>query len=487
MNRIKDISKKVLTNPAIIYVGSRYATYAIQFINSLFIAIYLGPFYLGIWGFIQLVTQYISQINFGIPHAVNVLVAIDKYKEEYTRKVIGSGILMLVFLSFLLVLFFVIGDLFNINIGTRYDFQQYIIAVCIIGVINYFNVFFSNIFRIYGKVLTIAITQSLFPVLMLTVIFVFKGESLLLAMVWVNVLSLVISFFIYVLTRPVSLKPAFDWGVVRKIQITGWHLFIYNSCFVIILLSTRTFISVYYEVEEFGFFTFSFSLAQTVLLFLQALAFLITPKLIHRFANLNNDHSYRILKTICNAYITVAHGLVYVIILLFPSFLYFFPKYNSVFPTFALIVLSIALHTSAFGYGSLLLARRQEKLMGRISLLALVVNILLALLLILVLQVTYEYVIIATMVSYFILVILIGIYGQKELSLHASIRVFTADVIPLRIMLPFLVCMVLIMLQGTQILFIIPLMLYAILNYKSILQIKDIAKRVLIDKRFLNI
>ena len=479
--------RKLFTNPAMIYVGSRYATYAIQFINSLFIAVYLGPFYLGIWGFIQLVIQYIAQINFGITHAVNIIVSIDKNKEEYARKVIGSGVVMLAVLSLLLILFFIVNHLLNLNIGSRYDFGKYIIAVCIIGVLTYFNSLFLAVFRIYGKVVAIAINQSLFPVFMLIVIVLFRGESLLWTMVWVNVLSVVISFLIYLLKSPVSLMPTFDWEIVKRIQKIGWHLFIYNSCFMIILISTRTFVSAYYEVEEFGFFTFSFSLAQTVLLFLQALAFLIFPKMINRFANSDNENSYRILKTIRNAYITVAHGLVYVIIVLFPSFLYFFPKYDSTFYVFALIALTVAFHAGALGYADLLLARRREKLMGRISLMALIVNISLAFLLILVLQVTYEYVIIATMASYFLFVILVGIYGRKELSLHASIQSFIADVTPLRIMLPFILCIILIIFEGVQILFILPLLLFAIMNYKSIMQIKKIAKRVITDKSFINI
>lgn len=46
MNLITTLIRKSLSNPAILYIISRYGTYIIQFINSLFIAIYLGPYYL---------------------------------------------------------------------------------------------------------------------------------------------------------------------------------------------------------------------------------------------------------------------------------------------------------------------------------------------------------------------------------------------------------------------------------------------------------
>lgn len=99
MSKITNLVNKALKNPAILYVISRYATYAIQFINSLFIAVYLGPYYLGIWGFINLVLGYLAQLNLGIPHSLNVIVSVNKDKEEYAQKVIGNGLSMIVGLS----------------------------------------------------------------------------------------------------------------------------------------------------------------------------------------------------------------------------------------------------------------------------------------------------------------------------------------------------------------------------------------------------
>jgi O-antigen/teichoic acid export membrane protein len=99
MSKIFGLTKKAFINPAIFYVISRYATYIIQFVNSLFIAVYLGPYYLGIWGFINLVLGYLAQINFGIPHSVNIIVSVNKEKEEYAQKVIGNGLTMILGLS----------------------------------------------------------------------------------------------------------------------------------------------------------------------------------------------------------------------------------------------------------------------------------------------------------------------------------------------------------------------------------------------------
>ena len=487
MSQIKNISKKLLTNPAIVYIASRYATYVIQVINSLFIAVYLGPFYLGIWGFVQLIIQYIAQINLGIPHAVNVIVSIEKKNEDYVRKVIGNGVVMLLFLSLLVVLFFTANYFLNFNIGTKYNFQHYIIPVSIIGILGYYNSLFANIFRIYGKIMAIALNQSLFPVLMLLTIIFFKNEGLLWALVFVNLLSVLIAFFVFIIQRPVSFKPFYDWKIAQIIQKKGWHLFMYNASFYLIMLSTKSFISGYYSVKEFGFFTFSYSLAQAMLLFFEAISYLIFPKLINRFANSDNSHTSKILETARNVYITSAHALVHVVILIFPVFLYFFPKYETTFSVFALTVLTVTLYSNTFGYAGLLQARGKEKTLGKISLIALILNIVFVFLLILGLRVTYEYVIIATMLSYFLFVIILGIYGRKNLSLSISFRSIFEYVFPLRIALPFIISVMLIVFKGNYVLFLFPLLLFIILNYKNIFQIKSIIKQVVNNSNLINI
>ena len=129
MGGIGNFLKKGITNPAIIYLVSRYGTYIIQFINSLFIAVYLGPYYLGIWGFINLVIGYIGQLNLGISHSVNVIVSINKQDEEYVRKIIGNGISMVLCLSIVIVMFFMLNKIGLIQIGSKYNFSNFIFPV----------------------------------------------------------------------------------------------------------------------------------------------------------------------------------------------------------------------------------------------------------------------------------------------------------------------------------------------------------------------
>jgi O-antigen/teichoic acid export membrane protein len=275
MLRNNTIIKKALTNKVLHYVFSRYATYFIQFINSLFIAVYLGPYYLGLWGFITLVIRYLNQLNLGISHSVNAIISIHKNKEWYIQKVIGTSLTMLAGLSVVVILFFAGNIVFHWDIGSKYNFSTYAPIVAVIGILAYFNTLFSNIFRVYGRVVEIAINQSAFPILMLITIFIFKGENLLRALIGANFLSFLLSFFLYLYRTPVKLKPFFISRLIKTIQIKGWHLFIYNTSFYLIVISTSSFVSAYYPVEEFGYFTFAFSLSNIVLLLLQSISFLI--------------------------------------------------------------------------------------------------------------------------------------------------------------------------------------------------------------------
>jgi O-antigen/teichoic acid export membrane protein len=487
MEKVVKISKKIFSNKAILYVVSRYATYVIQFINSLFIAIYLGPFYLGIWGFINLVIGYISQLNFGISNSVNVIISVNKQDNAYVQKIVGNGISMIMGLSFLVMLFFLISNAANLHIGDRYHFNDYIVPVCIIAILTHLNGYFATIFRVYGKIFAIALNQSLYPVLVLFIIPFFRGESLLWAMVVINCVSFIASFILFFIQRPLSFKPLFEWNTVKYIQRRGWHLFVYNASFYLILLTTRSFISGNYSVEEFGYFTFSYSLANAVLLLLSSISFLFFPKMLNRFALSDNEHSQEILKTVRSAYISLSHLLIHLVIMVFPLFIYFFPHYQQASSVFKITALTVVLYTNSFGYQGLLMARGYEKNIGIIAFCALILNIALSAILVNVVKVTFEYVIVATLITYLIYVATLGVYGRKVLGLTNSFKDITNDIYPWRMMIPFFISFLMIIFTVPNIYFIIPFLLYLFLNFKDILKIKDITIKVIENPNFIDI
>lgn len=479
--------KSLLKNRVLLYVFSRYATFFIQFINSLLIAFYLGPFYLGIWGFITLVIQYLNQINFGISHSVNAIISVHKQNEWYVKKIVKSSFTMLLALSLLVTLFFFISSFFGFEIGSKYNFKKYIPIVLLIGVLGYFNSMYSTIFRVYGKITEIAINQSSLPITTLIAIAFFKDNHLLWALVGAYFISFLVSFLIYSFRSPHKLNFIFVPRLLKKIQVKGWYLFIYNASFYLIIISTKTFVSSYYSVEKFGYFTFSFTFANVALLLLQSFSFLIFPKIINRFAIYSIEEVRVTLNTVRSLYIVSSHFLIHLFIFIFPLLVLLFPKYTESIKSFKLIALTVILYTNSFGYTGLLVAKEKERILSYIALGSLIINFLLAYGLIILLKVDFSYVIIATMLSNSFFIFFIGYNGNKILKLKLNARSILNDVFPLNLLLPYLASLVLIILDASNGYYFIPLVLFTGLNYSSFLQIKEYIKKIIVNPNIINI
>lgn len=478
---------KIFKNPAILYTISRYVTYAIQFISSMYIAMKLGPYYLGIWGFVNLIIGYILQFNFGISQSVNVIVSVNKNDEIYAQKIIANGMFMMFILSLVTIIFFVSINVLGIKIGEKYNFYKFVAPVMILTVATNFASFMSAFFRIYGRILSLAAYQSLYPILALLVIPFFKGEKLIWAMLVVNIISFLIFVFYFYLKSPIKISFNFNWNLVKIIQIRGWYLFIYNSSFYLILLTTRTFISKYYSVEDFGLFTFSYSLANIVLLLLNSISFLIFPKMLNRFAKASTNEVQQILKSLRIAYISLSHFLIHIVILFFPLFILFFPQYSTATISFRIIALTVVLYTNSFGYQGYLIAKGEEKKIAIVALIALLLNILFSYTLIHVFKVQYSIVILATMGTYIIYVFVSAKIGRKKLQLDNSFIKTFIDVYPIRMMLPFILSLLLIFTKANDWFYIIPLALYILLNIKDLLGIKNMIHKMIVNPNFINI
>ena len=487
MSKLLSLIGNSLKNPAILYMLSRYGTYAIQFVNSIFIAVYMGPYYLGIWGFINLIISYLAQINLGIPHAINVMVSVKKTDHTYSQRVIGNGVSMIIGLSLLIVLFFALLILFGVNLGEKYQFSQYVIPVTILAILTHFNSLFANIFRIYGKVFAIGLNQSLFPLITLITIFFFRGESLLKAILIANIVSFLISFILYIIQRPISLCPRLDCREVASIQKKAWHLFVYNASFYLILFSTKSFIGAAYSVEEFGYITFSYQLANAIFLLLNSISYLVFPKLLNRFANGTNEQIKTLLDEVRAAYITTSHLLVHLVIMLFPLFLLFFPQYAPSKSFFILLALTMVLYTNSFGYQGMLMARNCERRLGQIAFSALSFNVLLCYLMIQVLKVPFVWSILPTMVTYFLYVLIIGIMGKRHLGYRVGFIGSLLEQFPLSMILPFITSVVFVYVNASNWMYAISLLLFIILNRKDIKKIFEVVERIIRNPNIINI
>ncbi|WP_299057938.1 oligosaccharide flippase family protein [uncultured Polaribacter sp.] len=475
-------------NKIFIYTSSRYLTYGLHFLNSLLIARFLGVFYLGIWGFVMLVLQYLLRMNFGISNSINAIVSINKNNSSYVSQVIGIGVTLLFILSALILFFFSFLYFFSIDFGTKYSFEQYLVYIIAIAILSHFNLFFSNIFRVYGKLSAITFNQTILPVLTFLSIFFFEGKELLIVLIRVYLLSSVLSIMFYLFTSPVSFKPIINRDLAKKVLSKAFYLFIYNACFYLIIIVTRTFVSDYFTIEEFGYFTFAFTLASAVLLIFESMSFLIFPKLLNRFSQKDNLNVVVLLDSLRDSYVSISHLSMHVVILFYPFCLLFFPEFISTGKVFVFTALTVVITTNLFGYQGLMIAREKEKTISFITVFALILNLILNYIFINFFKFQYEYVMLATMITYFIYIFIVSFYGRNIIYNRNNFKATFLDVFPLKWMIPFLSSMFITFLYDNYIIFyLIPVILFFILNTKGLINSFKMARNIFANSKVLDV
>lgn len=459
---------KVLNNKIIIYVTSRYAVYGLQFITGIVLAGKLGPYYMGVYGFLQMILMYLTQINFGIPHSLNVLLVHNKDNKELSDSYIGNSLLILSVLSLFVGLFYLYYKFFGIASFGRYQADKYVIWICLVGILQYFNTTFQTVVRVKNKLKLLAFMQSLTILLNFVSIWFFTGETLISILIANNVFSNVVSV---ILAYKQGCSPKLSNVNIRKELLTeivkkGFYLFLYNSCFYFIVISVRTIISANYAIEEFGKFTFSYSIGHALLLLSGAIATIVFPKMIDKLSSKNNDEVYRVLSTVRVSYISATYFLVFLALPFFPALLLLLPKYQDAIYAMNLVALAVLINTNSYGYSTLLIARNKEKYSAVVSIISLILNIGIALLLVKVFHVGYGMVIISIMLTYLFFTFVTTLIGAKLLGQYSFKKVLE-ETFPISLLIPYFSAVLLSVYELEKYIFV-PLLLYIVLNRKDI-------------------
>lgn len=480
----------VIKNKVVGYVATRYLTLGVQFLNSILIAAILGPAYLAVWGFINLVLQYAAQLNFGIPHSLNVQLSINKDNDEVSTGLINAAVFSYLLLGVVFVLLIAGCKALGIEFGEKYNFSAYVIPVFFIAILTHFNTLFTNYFRVRNRLKEIIFFQSIIPLATLVVLFVIKDEerliSALLAVMLVGQIASTV-IFLFSLDIKISFNLPKISPYMQLLLRRGFYLFIYNACFYYIIISTRSVVSAYYDVIEFGYFTFSFTLANAIMLLFDSFSFLIYPKIINRLNQRDQKQTTAILSYIRNGYIVAIHLIMYSFILFYPLLIMLFPAYQEEFKCFALIVMSLVFYSNCFIYSSVLTANSREKQLGGIAFIILILNIALALCIALVFKWSYEYVVLATLVAYFVYNILLTIPSNGLMNIKNSFKTIFVDNFPLSLFIPFGLCLLFVVTDQPHYVYWIVFLLFLVLNFKKIKNLAAIVQRILKDPKIINI
>src|SRR5690606_37660270 len=108
----------------------------------------------------------------------------------------------------------------------------------------------------------------------------------------------------------------------------------------------------------------------------------------------------------------------------------------------------------------------------KLALASLLMNVILAIALTKLFKVSYDKVIISTMISYLLMVVLLSYFGRKSLQLKIDLKSLVQDIFPFNIFIPYFSSLVLILGDFNNQYYIIPLLLFLILNFKSFAAMK---------------
>jgi O-antigen/teichoic acid export membrane protein len=476
---------KLLTNKVFLYISSRYFTYVIQFITSIYIAVDLGAYYFGVYGFVLLLISYLSNLNFGITHSATVLLVQNKKDEKKIKDIVSNSILIITIISLFVIIICLFYNIFQLNYFEKFNIDKYFWFVPIIAILGHFNVLFLTIYRFKNKLFEIAFYQSFRPFLVFVSIFLATEENLLYTVLSCYTIGELISFLLFILRRGVPFEPKFSFQKCKKLIVKGLYLFIYISSYAMVVISTRTFISYYYSVEDFGFFTFSYSLANVVLLFLQAFTFIIMPKVLDKLNSNINSEIILTIENINTNYNTFSYLLLFVAITVFPYLLNFFPEWKETLLTLNITMTSIIVSSNAYLFSSFLMAKNKERLLSLISVSSLVVNILFSYIFIVVLNLQVEYAVLSILISYFLFGLACSYFTYKSLTNNKFSTIFS-NFFPTRLLIPYSILMCALILDIRYATFI-SLLLLLILNIKELKIIINSIKKIITNSNIINL
>lgn len=468
---------------SLLFLFSKYFIFGIQFLNSILIAVYLGPFYLGVWGFITMIFQYFEQLNFGVPHGVSVALALNKERHGYLQSVIGNSLIQSIAISILVGIGFSIL-VYYFNFGSSYYVSEYFIVILLIACLtNIINVL-SNICRIYNQFYILIIIQSLLPVSILVVSFFFKREFLLSALLYSQLTTTIISVLLLFMTIPIKVKYNLSWKLFNKLRKVAIPLFFYNASFYLIMISTRSFISTY-NVKEFGLFTFSFSLGNALFLLLDSVSFLIWPKLLRSMNKHSDDGALEKLKDYRILYQTATHIIMYISLLLYPLLIVYFEKYSATQNSFTMVVLTLVMLSNAFGYQGLMVAKGKQKKLALVALFCLLLNTVICYFLVFIIRTNYYGVLFGTMIAYMVFSVLLVKQGISILNIGKGklINNLSLYITPSMLLPYFLTCASVI--TGRPSWVILSFVIFLIFNYKNCLYLFKTIIEIIKDPKIL--
>lgn len=375
MVKIFELGRVVINSKITHYIFSRYFGYFLQFINALLFAKYLGSFFFGVYGFIFILLQYLNYGNLGIQYSMNFFLS-TKTSKKIREIIFSLSLGFSLFSSLLILIGFILLKVFDIKIFEKYYLSSYYLLIGIIAFFQIVNQLYINVFRTFGKLIQINFFQIIIPFFQFFGFLFFENEKLLFFILFANVLGNILSFIVFSISNPLKTNFKLNKKIVLSLSIKGVNLLIYNISFYLIMLSGSTMVSIFYSVEELGYYSFGNNLANASMMLMGSISFLFFSKLIFKMEKAEKkDEIIKLVEKSREVYLifTFLIGLIFFNII--PQLNLFLPEYNQAFKAFQLLLIAQILLSYVFGYSTLLIAKKQEKKLTLNSIYSILINI----------------------------------------------------------------------------------------------------------------
>lgn len=467
------------------FIIIKYMTFFIQFLNSILIAKYLGPFAFGIYSFLTLALQYFSYSTLGINYAVNTIISTKKQKIEIVKKVWQNSLGVILIITLFLFAFGLIFSYFKIDGLEKYSYSKYsFLLVCITITYNY-NLLLSNLFRIYGKLKQINFYEGIGPFLILIALIYFKDEIEVIHIVYCLLIKNILSFIVFNIGTPLSFIFNLELRISKILILRGLNLLIYNLSFIFIIVSSRTLVSIFYSVEDLANYSFANSLSYNLLMVAGVFSFLFYPKMINKFSVEKDKGKINLLiKKINSYYLEGIYFLAFISFLLLPILTIYLDQYESMLNIFKILVIGQVLISSTFAHSTYLIAINKESLLTKTGLISIILIVFFGSILS-ILDFSIEIMTLSVLIASVYYLFTIVKMASRRLSSSENLLKLLSSTIPTTKTIPLIIILLSVFYDSHFTLPVIALFIYLYTHYKQLVIIIKNALPLILDRNIL--
>ena len=418
-------------------------------------------------------------------YSLNTILSTCKNENKRAKSLWQNSLLLSVILVGSALLIGITAIYFYPQLFFKYQFKEYASFILLIFSLNSFNYLFVNLYRTYGLLNKINIFELIVPLFQFIVLLVAIEKELLYFLLTGTSVANLIALFIFIYKPPLKLGVRFEKKLFNELLVRGFHLLLFNVSFSLILISSRTIVSIYYSAEELGYYTFAVTLSNAVFMIVGAFGFVIYPKLLNKIHTNNNDEVKQLLENIRSMYVTGCYLLTYVGFFSILFLEYFMPSYMLAMPAFKILLLTQLILNNTFGYSILLVSKKREKLMAKYAIWVMVFIVLVSYVFVL-LKFSFTMISIAVSIGFIFYCLKIISRAFKEINHKFDLTTVLLKVFPVYYFIPLLILVLATVFNDNLFTPLASLIVFVVLNKKRITDIRHKVLDLVNNKESLN-